>query len=143
MRALRPLQPPGWLPPKGYANGIALTIEPGTQLIFTGGQVGWNEQQQFDSDDFIDQCRQTLQNIHAILSVAGARPEHMCRMNWYVLDRNEYNQRLSELGTVYRDIMGKHFPAMACFEVSGLMEQRAKVEIEVTAAVPPLLTSKA
>ena len=123
------LQPPDWLPPKGYANGIAAH---GT-LIFVGGQIGWNAQQQFESDDYIAQAKQTLQNIVAVLHEAGAGPEHMVRMTWYVTDRNEYNSRLPELGAVYREVMGRNFPAMACVEVSGLMEARAKIEIEVTA----------
>ncbi|TDQ44285.1 RidA family protein [Tepidicella xavieri] len=136
MPHLRPLQPPGWLPPKGYANGIAARIDPGSQLIFTGGQIGWNAEQRFESDDFIAQCRQTLLNVRAVLEAAGAGPEHMCRMNWYIIDRDEYHRRLRELGTVYREVMGKHYPAMACLEVSALMEARARVEIEVTAIVP-------
>ena len=126
------LQPPGWLPPKGYANGIAAR---GTQ-VFVGGQIGWNAQQQFESDDFIAQTRQTLQNVMAVLKEAGAGPEHMVRMTWYVIDRDEYNARLKELGAVYREVIGKHFPAMTCVAVAALMESRAKVEIEVTAVVP-------
>ena len=126
------LQPPGWLPPKGYANGIAAR---GTQ-IFVGGQIGWNAQQQFETDDFIEQTRQTLQNVVAVLKEAGAGPEHMVRMTWYVIDRVEYNARLKELGAAYREVIGKHFPAMTCVEVAALMEARAKVEIEVTAVLP-------
>ena len=126
------LQPEGWLTPKGYANGIAAR---GT-LVFVGGQIGWNAQQQFESDDFIMQTAQTLRNIVAVLQEANAGPEHMVRMTWYVTDRVEYNSRLSELGKVYREVMGKNFPAMACLEVSGLMEARAKIEIEVTAVIP-------
>jgi enamine deaminase RidA (YjgF/YER057c/UK114 family) len=126
------LQPPGWAIPKGYANGVATR---GT-LVFVGGQIGWNGEQQFESDDFIDQTRQALQNVHAVLSCAGAGPEHMVRMTWYITDRDEYNSRLRELGTAYREVMGKCFPAMTCVEVSRLVEARAKVEIEVTAVVP-------
>jgi enamine deaminase RidA (YjgF/YER057c/UK114 family) len=126
------LQPEGWLTPKGYANGIAAR---GT-LVFVGGQIGWNAQQQFESDDFIQQAAQTLRNIVAVLQEAKAGPEHMVRMTWYVTDRVEYNSRLSELGKVYREVMGKNFPAMACLEISGLMETRAKIEIEVTAVIP-------
>lgn len=126
------LQPPGWAIPKGYANGVATR---GT-LVFVGGQIGWNGEQQFESDDFIDQTRQALQNVHAVLSCAGAGPEHMVRMTWYITDRDEYNARLRELGSAYRDVMGKHFPAMTCVEVSRLVEARAKVEIEVTAVLP-------
>ena len=126
------LQPPGWAIPKGYANGVATR---GT-LVFVGGQIGWNGEQQFESDDFIDQTRQALQNVHAVLSCAGAGPEHMVRMTWYITDRDESNSRLRELGTAYREVMGKCFPAMTCVEVSRLVEARARVEIEVTAVVP-------
>ena len=126
------LQPPDWAPPKGYANGIAAQ---GT-LVFVGGQIGWNGEQQFESDDFIAQTKQALQNVHAVLACAGAGPEHMVRMTWYITDRDEYNARLRELGAVYREVMGKCFPAMTCVEVSRLVEARAKVEIEVTAVVP-------
>ena len=126
------LHPAGWVPAKGYANGIAAR---GTQ-VFVGGQIGWNAQQQFETDDFIEQTRQTLQNVVAVLKEAGAGPEHMVRMTWYVIDRDEYNARLKELGAVYREVIGKHFPAMTCVAVAALMEARAKVEIEVTAVVP-------
>ena len=126
------LQPEGWLAPKGYANGIATR---GT-LVFVGGQIGWNGQQQFETDDFILQTAQTLRNIAAVLKEANAGPEHMVRMTWYVTDRVEYNSRLPELGKVYREVMGKNFPAMACVQVAGLMEARAKIEIEVTAVIP-------
>jgi enamine deaminase RidA (YjgF/YER057c/UK114 family) len=123
------LQPPGWATPKGYANGVAAR---GT-LIFVGGQIGWNAEQQFESDDFIAQTRQALLNVRTVLECAGAGPQHMVRMTWYVVDRVEYNARLRELGEVYRAVLGKHFPAMTCVEVSALVEARAKVEIEVTA----------
>ncbi|MCB2002995.1 MAG: RidA family protein [Burkholderiaceae bacterium] len=126
------LQPPGWLPAKGYANGVAAR---GTQ-IFVGGQIGWNAQQQFETDDFIGQTAQALRNIVAILHEAGADPSHMVRMTWYIVDRVEYNARLKELGQVYREVMGRHFPAMTCVQVAALVEQRAKVEIEVTAVLP-------
>jgi len=126
------LQPPGWAPPKGYANGVAAR---GT-MVFVGGQVGWNGQQQFVSDDFIEQAGQALRNIAEILREGGAGPEHMVRMTWYVTDRDEYNRRLGELGPVYRDAMGRNFPAMTCVQVAALVEARAKVEIEVTAVVP-------
>ena len=126
------LQPPGWAPAKGYANGVSAR---GTQ-IYVGGQIGWNAQQQFETDDFIAQTAQTLRNVAAVLAAGGAGPQHMVRMTWYVLDRNEYNARLKELGAVYREVMGRNFPAMTCVQVAGLMEARAKVEIEVTAVVP-------
>lgn len=129
---MKRLQPPDWAAPKGYANGVAAR---GT-LIFVGGQIGWNAQQQFESDDFIAQTRQALANVYAVLAAGGAGPEHMVRMTWYVVDRVEYNARLRELGEVYRAVMGRHFPAMTCVEVSALMEERAKVEIEVTAVLP-------
>ena len=130
--SIRLIQPEGWAPAKGYANGIAAR---GTQ-IFVGGQIGWNAQQQFETDDFIEQAHQTLRNVADVLRAAGAGPEHMVRMTWYVIDRVEYNSRLKELGGVYRDVMGKNFPAMTCVQVAALMEARAKVEIEVTAVVP-------
>ena len=129
---MKRLQPPDWAAPKGYANGIAAR---GT-LIFVGGQIGWNAQQQFESDDFIAQTRQALANVHAVLAAGGAGPEHMVRMTWFVVDRVEYSARLRELGAAYRAVMGKHFPAMTCVEVSALIEERAKVEIEVTAVMP-------
>ena len=126
------LQPPGWAPAKGYANGVAAR---GTQ-VFVGGQIGWNAAQQFETDDFIAQTAQTLRNIVAVLAQAGAGPEHMVRMTWYIVDRVEYQARLKELGQVYREVMGRNFPAMTCVQVAALMEARAKVEIEVTAVLP-------
>lgn len=126
------LQPPDWAEPKGYANGILAR----GALLFVGGQIGWNAQQQFESDDFVAQTRQTLLNIAAVLKAGGAGPEHMVRMTWYVVDRVEYVARLKELGVVYREVMGKNFPAMTCVEVAALVEDRAQVEIEVTAVVP-------
>jgi enamine deaminase RidA (YjgF/YER057c/UK114 family) len=129
---MKTLQPAGWAAPRGYANGVAAR---GTQ-IFVGGQIGWNAQQQFESDDFIAQTDQSLRNVLAVLQEAGAGPEHMVRMTWYVVDRIEYNARLKELGQVYREVMGRNFPAMSCVQVAGLMEMRAKVEIEVTAVLP-------
>ncbi|MDM0026946.1 RidA family protein [Variovorax saccharolyticus] len=129
---MKHLQPPGWLPPKGYANGIAAR---GTQ-IFVGGQIGWNSQQQFETDDFIAQTGQALRNIVEVLREAGAGPKHMVRMTWYITDRDEYNSRLGELGPVYREAMGRNFPAMTCVQVARLVEARAKVEIEVTAVIP-------
>ena len=126
------LQPPEWLPPKGYANGISAR---GT-LVFVGGQIGWNGQQQFETDDFIAQTRQALLNILAVLRVANAGPEHIVRMTWYIVDCDEYVAQLKELGAVYREVIGRHFPTMSCVEVSRLVEARARVEIEVTAVVP-------
>ena len=126
------LQPPDWAEPKGYANGVMAR----GALIFVGGQIGWNAAQAFESDDFIAQTRQALINIAAVLKAGGAGPEHMVRMTWYVTDRVEYSARLKELGGAYREVMGKHYPAMTCVEVSALVEDRAQVEIEVTAVLP-------
>ncbi len=126
------LQPAGWAEPKGYANGVMAR----GAMIFVGGQIGWNAQQQFETDDFIAQTRQALQNILAVLQAGGAGPEHMVRMTWYVVDRVEYIARLKELGAAYREVMGKNFPAMTCVEVSALVEERARIEIEVTAVLP-------
>ncbi|HZF83043.1 MAG TPA: RidA family protein [Burkholderiaceae bacterium] len=128
----RLLQPPGWAAPKGYANGVAAR---GT-MIFVGGQIGWNAEQQFESDDFIAQTAQALRNVAAVLEQGGAGPQHMVRMTWYVTDRDEYVRRLSELGPVYREVMGRNFPAMTCVQVAALVEAQAKIEIEVTAVVP-------
>ena len=126
------LQPPDWAEPKGYSNGILAR----GALLFVGGQIGWNAAQEFETDDFVAQTRQTLINIAAVLKAGGAGPEHMVRMTWYVIDRVEYNARLKEIGGVYREVLGKNFPAMTCVQVAGLMESRAKIEIEVTAVVP-------
>jgi enamine deaminase RidA (YjgF/YER057c/UK114 family) len=126
------LQPPGWAPAKGYANGIAAR---GT-LVFVAGQVGWNGRQEFDSDDFVAQARQALVNVVAVLREAGAGPEHVVRMTWYVVDKREYLASLRGLGTAYREIMGTHYPAMSAVQVVALIEERARVEIEATAVVP-------
>ena len=126
------LHPRNWKPALGYANGVAAS----GRMIFCGGLIGWNAQQEFESDDFIDQVAQTLRNIVAVLAEAGAEPRHIVRLTWYVTDKTEYLARLKELGRVYRDIIGKHFPAMALVQVVALVEDRAKVEIEATAVVP-------
>jgi enamine deaminase RidA (YjgF/YER057c/UK114 family) len=126
------LQPPDWAPPKGYANGIAAR---GT-TIFVGGQIGWNGQQQFESDDFVTQARQALRNVLAILAEAGAGPQHITRMTWYVTDKREYVASYRALGAAYREVVGRHFPAMTAVQVAALIEDRAKVEIEATAIVP-------
>jgi enamine deaminase RidA (YjgF/YER057c/UK114 family) len=126
------LQPSDWTPPKGYANGIAAR---GT-IVFVGGQIGWNGQRQFESDDFVTQARQALRNVLAILAEAGAGPEHITRMNWYVTDKREYVASYRALGAAYREVIGRHFPAMTAVQVTALIEDRAKVEIEVTAVVP-------
>ncbi|MGN6831132.1 RidA family protein [Paucibacter sp. M5-1] len=127
------LQPAGWAAPRGYANGVAAT---GRQ-IFVAGQIGWNGQCQFESDDFIAQVRQTLLNIKAVLAEAGAGPEHITRMTWYLLDKREYLARGREVGQAYREVLGQEYAiAMSAVQVAGLMEDRAKVEIEVTAVLP-------
>ncbi len=126
------LHPPGWKSARGYANGIAAR---GT-LVFIGGQIGWNAAQQFESDDFVAQARTALVNIVAILAEAGGRPEHIVRMTWYVVDKREYLAAQPALGIAYRDVIGRHFPAMTAVEVNALIEERAKVEIEATAVVP-------
>lgn len=126
------LQPPGWVQPKGYANGIAAS---GRQ-IYVGGTVGWNERQEFTSDDISEQTRQTLENIVAVLAQANAGPEHVVRMTWYVTDKQEYLGAAKQIGAAYRSIMGYHFPAMALVQVVALVEDRAKVEIETTAVIP-------
>jgi len=126
------LQPPNWPRPKGYANGVAAR---GT-LVFLSGVVGWNAQGQFADNDFVAQVRQALLNIVEILKQAQAKPEHIARMTWYVLDKSEYLSAAAEVGMVYREIIGRHYPAMTVVEVSGLVEASARVEIEVTAVVP-------
>ena len=113
--------------------GWASTVLP---MLFLGGMIGWNGQQEFETDDFIEQVGQTLRNIVEVLAEAGARPEHLVRLTWYVTDRDEYVGRLKELGPVYRAALGSHFPAMALVQVVALVERRAKVEIEATAVVP-------
>ena len=126
------LQPPGWARPRGYSNGIAAN---GT-TVFISGMIGWDEQGIFHTDDFAGQVRQALQNIVAVLAEADARPEHIVRMTWYVMDKQEYVAAYKEIGAAYREIIGLHFPAMTAVQVAGLVEDRAKVEIEVTAVVP-------
>lgn len=126
------LRPPGWKKPKGYANGIVAK----GRIIFVAGQVGWNAEEKFETSDFAGQARQALKNIVAVLAEAGAGPEHICRMTWYVADRHEYNASLKALGVAYREVMGKNFPAMTAIEVGGFVEEGAKLEIEVTAVVP-------
>jgi len=125
------LQPPGWPRPKGYANGIAAE----GRLVFTAGLVGWDEAGQFP-DGMVAQFRKLLQNIVAVLQEADARPEHIVRMTWYITDKPQYLALGPEMGLVYREIIGKHFPAMAVVEVKALMEDRALIEIETIAVVP-------
>lgn len=126
------LHPANWKRAVGYANGISAR----GRMIFTGGLVGWDADQQFQSDDFGAQTRQVLENIVAVLAEGGAGPEHLVRLTWYVTDKREYLDALREIGTAYRDMIGRHFPAMALVQVVALVEDRAKVEIEATAVVP-------
>lgn len=126
------LHPSSWKTPRGYANGI---IAEG-RTIFLGGHIGWNGNQEFETDDFVGQVRQTLQNIADVLAEAGAGPEHLVRLTWYVTDKREYLGRLNEVGEAYRAVLGKNFPAMAMVQVVALIEDRAKVEVEATAVLP-------
>lgn len=128
------LQPSTWAAPRGYANGVA--VGAGVQ-IFVAGQIGWNAQQVFVSDDLVAQVRQALSNVRTVLAEAGARPEHICRMTWYLTDKREYLARGREIGAAYRELIGSYAVAMSAVQVSALMEDRAKVEIEVTAVLPP------
>ncbi len=128
----RILHPPGWPQPKGYTHGMAAR---GT-LVFVAGMVGWNREGQFETDDFVGQARQALQNIVAVLAEAGAGPAHVVRLTWFVTSKEEYLASLEDLGAAYRAVMGRHFPPMSVVEVKALMEERAKVEIEATAVIP-------
>lgn len=129
---MKSLNPAEWAKPKGYANGIAAE----GRLIFVAGQIGWNADARFESDDLVDQARQALRNIVRVLAEAGARPEHIVRLNWYVTDKRNYMMRNADLGKVYREILGRHYPAMTLVQVAALLEDRAKVEIEATAVIP-------
>jgi enamine deaminase RidA (YjgF/YER057c/UK114 family) len=129
---MRILQPPDWAAPRGYVNGVAAS---GT-LVFVAGQIGWNARCEFDSDDFVDQVRQALLNVRAVLAEAGATPSHIMRMTWYLTDKGEYLARVKEVGAVFREVIGVYNAAMTAVEVRALIEDRAKVEIEVTAVVP-------
>jgi len=126
------LQPVGWPRPRGYANGIACS----GRMVFVSGMVGWDEQGVFHTDDLAGQVRQALANIVAVLAEGGAKPEHIVRMTWYVLDKKEYVAAYPEIGVAYRELIGRHFPTMSAVQVAGLVEDRARVEIEVTAVVP-------
>lgn len=125
------LQPPGWPRPKGYANGVAAQ----GRMVFVAGQVGWDTDGRFP-EGFAAQLRQTLENTLAVLREGGAAPEHVARMTWYVTDREAYLAAARDVGAIYRDLMGRHFPAMAVIQVTALMEPEAMVEIETTAVVP-------
>ena len=126
------LHPKNWKPPSGYSNGVAAE---GRQ-VFVAGQVGWNARREIVSDDFVSQVEQALKNIVEILAEAEARPEDLVRLTWYITDKREYLARSSEVGEVYRRVIGRHFPAMTLVQVVALVEDRAKVEIEATAVVP-------
>ncbi|MYM74128.1 RidA family protein [Duganella sp. FT134W] len=126
------LQPPGWARPRGYANGVAAS----GRLVCVSGMIGWDAEGVFHTDDFAGQVRQALLNIVAVLKEAGAGPEHIVRMTWYVVDKDEYVAAYKEVGAAYREIIGAHYPAMTAVQVSALVEDRARVEIEVTAVAP-------
>jgi enamine deaminase RidA (YjgF/YER057c/UK114 family) len=129
---MRIVQPDGWPRPRGYANGVLAE----GRLLFVSGQVAWDEKEQFHSDDLVEQVRQALKNTVTMLHAGGAKPEHVARMTWYLTDKREYLAKAKQIGAAYREFMGKHFAAMSVVEVSALMEDRAKVEIEVTAVIP-------
>ena len=126
------LQPPGWARPKGFSHGISCR----GRLVFIGGQIGWSGQGEWLDRSFAGQFRQALKNILEILAQAGGKPEHLVRLTWYVLDRKEYLASLKELGAAYRELMGRHYPTMAVVQVSGLVEDAARLEIEATAVIP-------
>jgi enamine deaminase RidA (YjgF/YER057c/UK114 family) len=126
------LQPEGWAKPVGYANGIAAR----GKLVFVGGQVGWNRDCKFETDHLVGQVRQALQNVLAVLAEAGAGPQHLTSMTWYFTDKAAYLANLKPIGEIYRELMGRHYPAMAAVEVAGLIENRAKVEIQAMAVMP-------
>jgi enamine deaminase RidA (YjgF/YER057c/UK114 family) len=127
------LQPPGWARPKGYANGVAAR---GAKLVFIAGQVGWSGDGTWRETGFAGQFRQALANVLAVLMEAGGRPEHVARLTWYVIDKQEYLAALGDVGVAYRELMGRHYPVMTVVQVSGLVEDRARIEIEATAVVP-------
>lgn len=126
------LHPAHWKPAIGYSNGVAAT----GRMVFTGGIIGWNADQVFETDDFAGQVEQALKSIVEVLACAGAGPEHLVRLTWYVTDKREYLANLRELGSAYKAVIGRHYPAMALVQVMALVEDRAKVEIEATAVIP-------
>ena len=132
MSALRILQPPGWARAKGFSNGIAAS----GRLVFIAGQIGWTPECKWEARDFAGQFRQALKNVLEVLKEANGRPEHVVRLTWYVLDKREYLDSLKNVGEAYRELMGKHYPTMAVVQVSGLVEDEARLEIEATAVVP-------
>ena len=129
---MKALLPPGWPRPRGYSNGVSAR----GRMIFTAGVVGWDEQERFVAEDLVGQFRQVLANTLAILAEDGAGPGHIVRMTWYVTSRDDYVVRIADIGAVYRELIGKNFPAMAVVEVSALVEPKALIEIETTAVVP-------
>jgi enamine deaminase RidA (YjgF/YER057c/UK114 family) len=126
------LHPANWKAAKGYANGIVAE----GRTVFLGGQIGWNADQVFETDDFVEQTRQVLKNIVEVLAEAGGRPEHIVRLTWFVTSKKEYLARLKQLGEAYQSVMGRHYPTMSVVQVVALMEDAAKVEIEATAMLP-------
>jgi len=126
------LHPRGWKPAKGFSNGVVAE----GRMIFLAGQVGWNAEQKFETGDFVAQARQALANVVMLVGEAGGQPEHITRLTWFVLDKQEYLSHLRELGEAYRGVMGKHFPAMSLIQVGALVEDEARLEIEATAVVP-------
>jgi len=126
------LQPPGWARAKGFSNGIAAKGD----LVFIAGQIGWTGECKWEARDFAGQFRQAIKNILAVLAEANGKPEHIVRLTWYVLDKEEYLNSLKGVGEAYRELMGKHYPTMAVVQVSGLVEAEARLEIEATAVVP-------
>jgi enamine deaminase RidA (YjgF/YER057c/UK114 family) len=126
------LHPRHWKPAKGYTNGVVA----GGRTVFVAGQVGWNADQQFESEDFVAQMRQALENVVAIVREAGGTPQHITRLTWFITDKREYVSRLPEVGEAYRRVMGRHFPAMTMVQVAALIEDEARVEIEASAVVP-------
>ena len=129
---LKTLQPPGWAKPAGYANGVSAH----GRVVHVAGQIGWNKDSRFETDDFVRQVKQSLQNIVAVLACDDARPEHIVSMTWYFTSKREYLDNLKAVGEAYRETIGRHFPAMTAIEVSALMEDRAKVEIQAVAVAP-------
>jgi len=127
------IQPPGWNRPRGYSNGIVAE----GRMLFIAGQVGWNAEEKFESESFVDQARQALSNIMAVVETAGGGAEHIVRMTWYVVDKAEYLACWRELGTAYREVIGKNWPVMSAVQVAGLIEVGARLEIEATAVLPP------
>ena len=126
------LQPPGWARAKGFSNGIACS----GKLVFIAGQIGWTGQCKWEARDFAGQFKQTIKNILSVLAEANGRSEHIVRLTWYVVDKAEYLRSLAEVGAAYRELMGRHYPTMAVVQVSGLMEDEARLEIEATAVIP-------